>query len=208
MNIGIIGSGHIGGALTRRLSALGHDVAVANSRGPQSLTDLAAESGATAGTVETAARESDVVVLAVPLRVVPDLPADAFRGKIVVDANNYYAGRDGRIAEIADGRRTSSRWTSDLLRDATVVKAFNTMFAQHLLEKGLPPGTDGRIALPVAGDDDDAKRIVMGLVDELGFDPVDAGGLDDSWRQEPGTAVAGAETDAAGLREALASAHR
>ncbi len=208
MNIGIIGSGNIGGTLTRGLSALGHDVAVANSRGPQSLADLAAETGATAGTVETAARESDVVVLAVPLRVVPDLPTDAFRGKIVVDANNYYTGRDGRIAEIADGSRTSSRWTSDLLRDATVVKAFNTMFAQHLLEKGLPPGTDGRIALPVAGDDDDAKRVVMGLVDELGFDPVDAGGLDDSWRQEPGTAVAGAETDTTGLREALASAHR
>ncbi|GAA4470585.1 NAD(P)-binding domain-containing protein [Phytohabitans houttuyneae] len=208
MKIGIIGSGNIGGTLTRRLQAIGHDVTVSNSRGPDTLAPLAAETGATAGTAREAAESADLVVVATPLRAVPDLPADAMRGKVVVDADNYYPQRDGQIGAIDDGSETSSRWTADQLPGATVVKAFNTIQAGHLLAEGRPAGDPARIALPVASDDADAKRIVMALIEELGFDPVDGGGLDDSWRQQPGTPVYVADRDAAGVRDGLDAARR
>ncbi|MFI2710453.1 NADPH-dependent F420 reductase [Micromonospora sp. NPDC018662] len=206
MQIGIIGSGHIGGTLTRRLSSLGHDVAVTNSRGPQSLTDLAAETGARAVSLEEAVQGAELVVIAIPLKVVPQLPASLFDGKLVVDANNYYPQRDGDVAELLDRSLSSSRWTADHLKGARVVKVFNNIQAAHLMDEGKPAGTPGRIGLPVAGDDADAKRIVMGLVDELGFDPVDAGTLDESWRQQPDTPVYGTDRDADGVREGLAAA--
>jgi predicted dinucleotide-binding enzyme len=206
MRIGIIGAGNVGGTLTRRFTRLGHEVTVANSRGPESLVDLAAETGAHAGTVETAAEDSDVVVLAVPVRAVRDLPASAFRGKVVVDVSNYYPQRDGLIPDIADRSVTSSRWTAEVLDGATVVKAFNNIIAQHLRDEGRPVGDDRRIALPVAADDPDAKQTVMGLVSELGFDPVDAGTLDQSWRQQPDTPVYATDHDAEGVRAGLASA--
>ncbi|MEU1809185.1 NADPH-dependent F420 reductase [Micromonospora aurantiaca (nom. illeg.)] len=206
MEIGIIGSGHIGGTLTRRLRSLGHDVAVANSRGPQSLTDLAAETGARAVPVEEAVRGADLVVIAIPVKAVPQLPAALFDGKLVVDADNYYPQRDGDIPELLDRSLSSSRWTADHLKGARVVKVFNNIQAAHLMDEGKPAGTAGRIALPVAGDDADAKRLVMGLVDELGFDPVDAGTLDESWRQQPDTPVYGTDRDAGGVREGLAAA--
>ncbi|MEW2589963.1 NAD(P)-binding domain-containing protein [Micromonospora aurantiaca] len=206
MEIGIIGSGHIGGTLTRRLRSLGHDVAVANSRGPQSLSDLAAETGARAVSVEEAVQGAELVVIAIPLKAVPQLPAALFDGKLVVDADNYYPQRDGDIAELLDRSLSSSRWTADHLKGARVVKVFNNIQAAHLMDEGKPAGTAGRIALPVAGDDADAKRIVMGLVDELGFDPVDAGTLDESWRQQPDTPVYGTDRDADGVREGLAAA--
>ncbi|ADL49485.1 NADPH-dependent F420 reductase [Micromonospora aurantiaca (nom. illeg.)] len=206
MEIGIIGSGHIGGTLTRRLRSLGHDVAVANSRGPQSLTDLAAETGARAVSVEEAVQGAELVVIAIPLKAVPQLPAALFDGKLVVDADNYYPQRDGDIPELLDRSLSSSRWTADHLKGARVVKVFNNIQAAHLMDEGKPAGTAGRIALPVAGDDADAKRIVMGLVDELGFDPVDAGTLDESWRQQPDTPVYGTDRDADGVREGLAAA--
>ncbi|MGA4687239.1 MULTISPECIES: NADPH-dependent F420 reductase [Micromonospora] len=206
MEIGIIGSGHIGGTLTRRLRSLGHDVAVANSRGPQSLSDLAAETGARAVSVEEAVQGAELVIIAIPLKAVPQLPAALFDGKLVVDANNYYPQRDGDIAELLDRSLSSSRWTADHLKGARVVKVFNNIQAAHLMDEGKPAGTAGRIALPVAGDDADAKRIVMGLVDELGFDPVDAGTLDESWRQQPDTPVYGTDRDADGVREGLAAA--
>ena len=207
MRIGIIGSGNIGGNLTRRLAELGHDVAVANSRGPASLRGLADETGATAATVDEAVRGAELVIVAIPLKAVPDLPVDGLAGHTVIDAGNYYPARDGQIAEIESGT-TSSRWVAQHLRGAHVVKAFNTMYASYLLERPLPAGADGRIALPVAGDDGPAKAGVLQLVDDLGFDPVDAGTLDDSWRQEPGTPVYGAATDIEGVEEAIASASR
>ena len=205
MKIGIIGSGNIGGTLTRRFRELGHDVTVANSRGPDSLASLSAETGAQAATAEQAAADGDVVVIAVPLRAVPELPADALRGKVVIDANNYYPQRDGHVEEIDDKSLTSSRWTAELLPGANVVKAFNTIEATHLLSLGRPAGDDGRIALPIAGDDPQAKQTVQRLVDELGFDAVDAGTLDESWRQQPGTPVYGADRDASGVRRGLTS---
>jgi predicted dinucleotide-binding enzyme len=205
MKIGIIGSGNIGATLTRRLTALGHDVAVANSRGPQSLEALAGETGATAAEPATAARDADLVIVAIPLKAVPDLPAGELSGKLVVDTGNYYPGRDGEIAEIEAGT-ASSRWVAGHLPGAEVVKAFNTIQSGHLLELGRDAGDPDRIALPVAGDDEAAKRRVLELVDALGFDGLDAGTLDDSRRQEPGTPVYGADLGAAAAREALASA--
>ncbi|MFC0504006.1 NADPH-dependent F420 reductase [Micromonospora costi] len=207
MKIGIIGSGHIGGNLTRRLTDLGHDVTVANSRGPQTLRALGGETGAETGTVEEAVRDADLAVVAVPLMAVPDLPGGLFAGKIVVDADNYYPDRDGDIPELMDGK-SSSRWTAEHFPGARLVKAFNTMKAEHLLDGGRPPGSQGRIALPVASDDVDAKRVVMDLVDALGFDAVDGGTLDDSWRQEPGTPIYLADRDADGVRKGLAEARR
>jgi predicted dinucleotide-binding enzyme len=200
MRIGILGSGNIGGTLTRRFSELGHDVSVANTRGPDSLRDLAEETGATPATQEDAVRDADLVVLAVPVKAVPDLPS--LDGKLVVDANNYYPGRDGQIAEI-DGGKASSRWVADHHPGATVVKAFNTINWRNLLADGRPHGDPDRIALPVAADDAEAKATVSELIDALGFDPIDAGSLDDSRRQEPGTPVYGANLSAEETRRAL-----
>ena len=209
MRIGIIGAGNIGGNLTRRLTALGHDVAVANSRGPQTLADLVAETGARAVSVEQAADGAEVVIVTVPQKRVPDLPRGvldgAADGVVVVDTGNYYPQqRDGRIAAIERGT-TESRWVSDQL-GVPIVKAFNGIYAAHLLSHGRPPGDAERVALPVAGDDPEAKDVVLALLDELGFDGVDAGSLDDSWRQQPGTPVYGADLSVVGVREALAQA--
>ncbi len=210
MKIGIIGAGHIGGNLTRRLSAIGHDVSVANSRGPDSLKDLAAESGARAVLPQEAVEGADLLVVTIPLKSIPNLPRDLFANApanmVVVDTGNYYPQRDGRIEPIEQGM-TESRWTSQQL-GRPVVKAFNNIYAQHLLEKGLPRGTPGRIALPVAGDDKSAKAVVIALLDALGFDGVDAGSLDDSWRQQPGTPVYGTDFDAAGVVRGLAEASK
>ena len=206
MRIGIIGAGNIGGNLTRRLTALGHDVEVANSRGPQTLGDLAAETGATPVTVAQAATGKDVVVVTIPQRSVPDLPAGLLEGvPVVVDTGNYYPQqRDGRIAGIEEGV-PESVWVSGQL-GVPVVKAFNGIYADELLSRPTPPGTPGRRALPVAGDDAQAKQVVLALVDELGFDAVDSGSLADSWRQQPGTPVYGPDLAADAVREALAQA--
>ncbi|HKF61686.1 MAG TPA: NADPH-dependent F420 reductase [Dongiaceae bacterium] len=209
MKIGIIGAGKIGGTLTRRLTALGHKVSVANSRGPKSLAGLAAETGAKAVSVEEAARSGELVVVTIPEKNVPQLPRNLFDGVarevVVVDTGNYYPRqRDGRIDGIEDGL-TESRWVEKQL-GRPVIKAFNNIYAEHLLKLGKPSSAKGRIALPVAGDDAAAKEVVLRLVEELGFDAVDAGGLDESWRQQPGTPVYTADFDAAGVRRALSEA--
>jgi predicted dinucleotide-binding enzyme len=207
MRIGIIGAGHIGGTLTRRLRSLGHDVAVANSRGPETLAGLAAETGARAVTVEEAVRGRDLVIVTIPQYAVARLPRglfDAAGDAVIVDTGNYYPGRDGRIADI-DGGMTESGWVARQI-GRPVVKAFNTIPAQHLMDRGLDAGQPGRIAIPVAGDDARAKAVVLSLVDSLGFDGVDAGPLDESWRQQPGTPVYGAGLGAEATPRALAEA--
>jgi predicted dinucleotide-binding enzyme len=209
MRIGIIGAGNIGGTLTRRLRALGHEVSVANSRGPETLAELAAETGARAVTAHEAARSGEVVVVTIPEAAIRDLPADLFEGVpddvVVVDTGNYYPRhRDGRIEEIEAGM-TESRWVERQL-GRPVVKAFNNIYSRSLMENGRPAGAPDRIALPVAGDRARDREIVLRLVDELGFDGVDAGGLDESWRQQPGTPVYVADRDAEGVRRALAEA--
>jgi 8-hydroxy-5-deazaflavin:NADPH oxidoreductase len=211
MRIGIIGAGQIGGTLARRLTALGHQVFVANSRGPETLAALAAETGATAVSVTEAARSGELVIVTIPEKNVPSLRRGLFRGRppgvVVVDTGNYYPQeRDGRIDAIEAGM-PESRWVEQQL-GRPVVKAFNNIFAQHLREFGQPEGARGRIALPVAGDSAAAKGVVLRLIDELGFDGVDAGGLDESWRQQPGTPVYCADLDVKGVRRALSAARR
>jgi hypothetical protein len=210
MKIGIIGAGMIGATLARRLTALGHDVVIANSRGPETLRELAAETGARAVTAAEAARGGEIVIVTIPQRAVPDLPRDLFAGVpedvVVVDTGNYYPARDGPIDAI-EGGQAESAWVSGHV-GRPVVKAFNNIVSRSLLENGRPEGAPGRIALPVAGDPPEARQKVMRLVDELGFDPVDAGGLEDSWRQQPGTPCYAADLDAPRLKEALAAADR
>lgn len=209
MRIGIIGAGHIGGTLTRRLTQLGHTVYVANSRGPETLADLKDETGAIPVTPVDAAHRGELVVVTIPMKNVTQLRGDLFAGVPetvpVVDTCNYYPKRDGRIPAIEDGL-PESRWVERQLGHS-VVKAFNNIYAQHLMERGRPAGDPNRIALPVAGDIPAAKRLVMDLVDQLGFEPVDAGGLDDSWRQQPGTPVYATDGNAAKVRQSLAQAN-
>jgi 8-hydroxy-5-deazaflavin:NADPH oxidoreductase len=211
MKIGIIGAGMIGGTLTRRLTALGHQVFVANSRGPETLKGLAKETGAKAVSTKEAARAGEVVIVTIPERRVSELPEDLFAGVpddvVVVDTGNYYPRhRDGRIAEIEAGLPESC-WVEEQL-GRPVIKAFNNIYAGHLMDKGRPAGATDRIALPIAGDSPKAKAVVMKLVDELGFDAEDAGGLDNSWRQQPGTPVYAADFNAEGVRRALESASK
>jgi len=208
MKIGIIGAGRIGGNLAQLLVQRGHEVSIANSRGPGTLDEVARRTGATPVEVTDAPRGAEVVILAVPLKAVAGLPAGLLDGvapgAAVIDANNYYPQRDGQIRSIDDGM-TSSRWVSEQL-GRPVIKVFNNILAQQLLDRTTPPGTEGRRALPVAGDDVAAKTAVLNLVDELGFDAVDIGGLDESWRYQPGTPAYGPDVDAAKLVGLLRSA--
>lgn len=211
MRIGIIGAGGLGGSLALRLSKLGHELLIANSRGPESLTAFAAEAGATPVSVLEAAQAADVLIVSIPTKAVTDLPpgllADADSSVVVVDTCNYHPElRDGRIDAIDDGM-LESEWVAQQLGHP-VIKAFNNIFAASLLEKGMPAGTTGRIALSVAGDPLDARTTVLRLVDDLGFDPVDAGGLEDSWRQQPGTPAYCQDLGATDLRRALAECDR
>ena len=211
MKIGVIGTGAIGGTLARHLARLGHQVSIANSRGPDSLTALAAEIGAAPVPVVDAVRSGEVVIVSIPEKAVPDLPRGLFAkvpdGVVVVDTGNYYPElRDGRIDAIERGL-LDSQWVAQQI-GRPVIKAFNSIYAGSLRDKGLTPGTTGRIALPVAGDRAEAKAIVLRLVDELGFDPVDGGDLGDSWRQQPGAPAYCRDLDVAALRRALAEADR
>jgi predicted dinucleotide-binding enzyme len=205
MKIGIIGAGNIGGTLTRKLSSLGHEVQVANSRDPQTLAELAAETGATAVWAHEAATDADLVIVSIPQKNVPDLAPgivkSAKAGAPVLETNNYYPQqRDGRTDALENGT-PESVWVSEHL-GVPVYKVFNGIFWKHLLEKGVPAGAPGRIALPIAGEDGPGKQAVFALVDQLGFDPVDGGALEDSWRQQPGTPVYGKDY---GVDEALAA---
>ncbi|MBZ5710001.1 NADPH-dependent F420 reductase [Nannocystis pusilla] len=211
MKIGIIGAGHIGGALAGHLTQRGHQVKVANSRGPESLGKLAAETGATPVDVREAVQGVDVVVISIPQRAIVDLPADLFAGVppsvVVIDTGNYYPElRDGRIAEL-DAGTLDSEWVAQKL-GRPVVKAFNNIMARSLRERGGPAGTPSRIALSVAGDSQEAKAVVLRLIDEIGFDGVDAGSLADSWRQQPGTPAYCKDLDREALTRALAAADR
>jgi predicted dinucleotide-binding enzyme len=191
--IGLIGSGHIGSTVARLAVDAGHDVVLSNSRGPETLQDLATELGprARAGTTQDAA-SADIVVLTIPLKNVADVPARSLDGKIVVDTSNYYPQRDGRIPEL-DGRQlTTSQLVAGRLPGARVVKGFNNINYLHLGSLQRPAGSPERSALPIAGDDAGAKREVAELLDSLGYDAYDAGSLADSWRFDVGTPAYGA----------------
>jgi predicted dinucleotide-binding enzyme len=183
---------------------------LSNSRGPETLTAVVEALGprAQADTSTGAATRGDIVVVTVPLKAYRDVPVEPLAGKVVIDTNNYYPERDGRIAGLDDRTTTSAALLQEHLPTSKVVKAFNHIQSAHLTEHASPAGTAGRRALTVAGDDADAKATVTALIDELGFDVVDAGSLADSWRIEPGTPGYGPRLDSAGMTEALAAATR
>lgn len=207
MKIGIIGAGMIGGTLAELFAGAGHEVAVSNSRGPESLAPLVGRlgPGAHAATVKAAAAFGDVVVLAIPFGRYGSLPAAELDGKIVIDATNYYPQRDGAIDF---GGLGSSEWLAAHIPGARIVKAFNTIYYQHLATQGdshLPP--DQRRAIFIAGDDEEAKRLVSGLIAEIGFAPIDTGSLrEGGLRQQPGSPVYNQQLDGLQARAALAGA--
>jgi predicted dinucleotide-binding enzyme len=189
--LGLIGAGMIGGTLARLAVAAGLDVVVSNSRGPATLGDLVAELGpqARAATPEEAAEAGDLVVATVPLHAHRQLPAAALAGRTVIDTTNYYPERDGRVPELDADELTTSELVQRHLAGARVVKAFNNISFFSLATTARPAGAPDRSALPIAGDDPAAKADVAALLDVLGFDAVDVGGLADSWRSEPNTPV-------------------
>ena len=195
MEIGIIGAGRIGQAVARRLVAAGHEVMLSNSAGPESLEAIAEALGgeAHAGTVQEAAAYGEVVFVAIPVAALYDLPAAQLDGKIVVDATNYYPQRDGQIPELDDGSIGSSELLARDLPGSRVVKALNTMSYVRIAREAKSP------ALDLA-----AKEVVSGLIDDMGFDPVDAGTLADGRNQQPGTAVYDRPLETEGVRAALA----
>ena len=208
--IGIIGSGNIGGALARAFTRAEHRIVIANSRGPASLAPLVAELGqlAEAGTVEQAAQAGDLVVVTIPLGAVTGIPSALLDGRIVIDTNNYYPARDGNIAELDDESLTTTEFVARHFAGATVVKAFNHIPALHIAEHAQPAGTPDRRALMVYGDDAAAVERVSALIEQLGFDAVNGGGLAESWRIQRDMSGYGPRFTAAQLAEKLAAAVR
>jgi predicted dinucleotide-binding enzyme len=206
MEIGIIGSGNIGSILAGYLTALGHQVLIANSRGPESLGEIAVKTGATPATTEEAARAKDLIIIAIPLKAIVNLPKNLLSASkaIIIDAGNYYPSRDGQIAEIAGGL-TDSEWVGKVIGHS-VIKAFNNIVAPSLASKAAAAGSRNRIALSVAGDDDQQKQAVIKLIDEIGFDAIDGGTLSGSWRQQPGEPAYCRDLDKDKLRSALQEA--
>jgi predicted dinucleotide-binding enzyme len=186
--VGFIGSGMIGGTVARLAVAAGYDVVLSNSRHPETLAGLTAELGprARAATCADAAGAGEFVVVSVPFKVHPELPIKELTGKVVLDTNNYYPQRDGHFAEIDNGSLTSAELEQRHLAGIAVVKVFNNIFFKHLAGLHRPAGAPDRTALPLAGDDAEAKRTVTAFLDTIGYDAVDIGPLSESWRVEPG----------------------
>lgn len=210
MDITVIGTGNIGSELARVLARAGHTLTLANSRGPESLRELADELHArAAATISDAVAHADVIVLSVPFGVIPTLAGElrqAPASTVIVDMSNHYP-LGGYVAEGLDDTTAQSTWISAQI-GRPVIKAWNTVFSLTLATKGQAPGHPDRIALPAAGDDTAAKKVVMQLIEDTGFDAVDAGQLSDSWRMEPGSPAYCTDLNAETLRAALARADR
>lgn len=209
MKIGIIGAGNIGGTLARKLAAAGHAVKLAGSKGPEAIRDTAADAGAVAVAAQDAVKDVDAIILSIPFAQIPHVAsvfADVPDEVVVIDTGNYYPFRDQTIAEI-DGGKPESVWASEQL-GRPVVKTFNAILAETLANGGTAEGTAGRIAIPIAGDDARATTIASGLVNDAGFDVVDAGDLAGSWRQQPGTPAYCTELTLPELRDALSTADK
>jgi predicted dinucleotide-binding enzyme len=209
MKIGILGTGHIGKTLALKLSAAGHDVKVANSRGPETIEADVLASGAHAVSSAEAVQEVDVVILSIPLNrllgvapLVANLPAET----VVIDTSNYYPFRDDKIDAIEAGQ-VESLWVAELL-GRPVVKVWNSIGSDSFARKGTAPGTPGRIALSVAADREADRKVGMQLVEDTGFDAFDAGTLAESWRQQPGAPCYCTDLTKEELPNALASAER
>jgi predicted dinucleotide-binding enzyme len=208
--IGLIGAGRIGSQVARLAVAHGYDVVVSNSRGPQTLSALVAELGsrARAGTPLEAAQAGDIVVVTIPLKSYRTVPVEPLAGKTVIDTNNYYPSRDGHIPELDDESTTSAELLQAHLPKSKVVKAFNHIYAAELTTHAQPAGSKNRRALVIAGDDPKAKAEVTRLLDQFGFDTVDAGSLKEGWRIQPDTPGYGPRRTAEELRRDLAAAQR
>jgi 8-hydroxy-5-deazaflavin:NADPH oxidoreductase len=208
--IGLIGAGHIGSQIARLAVAHGYDVVISNSRGPESLQALVSELGpkARAASVNDAARAGDIVVVTIPLKNYRSVPVEPLAGKIVIDTNNYYPQRDGHIPELDNESTTTSELLQAHLPASKVVKAFNHIYAAELTTHGQPPGTPNRRALVIAGNDAAAKATVTRLLDQFGFDTVDAGPLAEGWRIQRDTPGYGPRRNAEELRRDLAAAKR
>ena len=208
--IGLIGAGHIGSQIARLAVARGYSVVISNSRGPETLATLVAELGpnARAATARDAAKAGDIVVVTVPLKNYREVPVEPLVGKIVIDTNNYYPQRDGHIPELDNESTTTSELLQAHLPASKVVKAFNHIYAAELTTHGQPAGTKDRRALVIAGDDRDAKAEVAALLDQFGFDTVDAGPLREGWRIQRDTPGYGPRRTAEELRRDLAAAKR
>jgi predicted dinucleotide-binding enzyme len=209
MKIGILGVGHIGKTLALKLSAAGHDVKVANSRGPETIEADVLATGAHAVTITQALEDVDVVILSIPLNRLPAiapliarLPSET----VVMDTSNYYPHRDDKIEAIETGQ-VESLWLAEKL-GRPIVKAWNAIGSDSFARKGKPAGSSDRIAIPVAGDHERDKKVAMQLVDDTGFDAFDVGTLADSWRQQPGAPAYCTDLTAAEMGPALAAAER
>jgi predicted dinucleotide-binding enzyme len=208
--IGIVGAGHIGSQIARLAVANGYDVVISNSRGPETLVALITELGpkARAGTAVEAAKAGDIVVVSVPLKNYRAVPVGPLAGKVVIDTNNYYPERDGHIPELDNESTTTAELLQAHLPTSKVVKAFNHIYAAALTTDGQPAGTKNRRALVIAGDDQRAKAQVTHLLDQFGFDTVDAGPLKEGWRIQRDTPGYGPRRTAEELRRDLAAAKR
>jgi 8-hydroxy-5-deazaflavin:NADPH oxidoreductase len=208
--IGLIGAGHIGSQVARLAVRNGYDVVLSNSRGPASLAGLIAELGpqARAATTLEAAAAGDIVVVSIPLKNYRDVPVEPLAGKIVIDTNNYYPQRDGHIPELDNESTTTSELLQAHLPGSRVVKAFNHIYAAALTTDGQPAGSKNRRALVIAGNDPAAKDTVTRLLDQFGFDTVDAGPLKEGWRIQRDTPGYGPRRTADELRKDLAAAKR
>ena len=183
--IGLIGAGHIGSQLARLAVANGYHVVLSNSRGPETLAPLVAELGpnARAATPAEAAKAGDIVIVTIPLKNIESVPVEPLNGKVVIDTNNYYPQRDGHIPGLDDDSTTSSELLQTHLPGARVVKAFNAIVWTKLRDDGRPAGDPDRLGIPISGDDEQANRTVAELIDEIGFDAVDAGTLAEGGRR-------------------------
>lgn len=209
MRIGIIGAGFIGRAVAQLVIAAGHEAMLSNSRGPQTMSSVRSGiPGSQIGTLEDAAKFGDVVLVAIPFAHYRSIPAHLLEGKTVLDANNYYPQRDGHIAALDRFETTTSRLLAEHLPGAQVVKVFNAILALDLIQDPRPAAAPDRRALPVAADDPAAKALVIRLLDEIGFDAVDAGNLDESWRFERAKPAYCIPLNKEGLKAALAAAER
>jgi 8-hydroxy-5-deazaflavin:NADPH oxidoreductase len=217
MKIGIVGAGIIGGTLVRKLRASGHGVRVANSRGPESLSDLAAETGATPVTAAEVAAGVDVLIVSVrfeQLTALKPLISEVASDITVVDTSNYLPvsgrepeGYEASPVEAIDAGQPETAWLQEQW-GRPLIRTWNPIFGPTFINKGKAPGEPGRIALPVSGDSAESRQLVMQLVDDTGFDAVDAGAIAESWRYQMGTPAWSTELTADQLREALRIADR
>ena len=209
MKIGIIGTGAIGSTLAEKLSNAGHHIKVTNTRAMPELEKIAASLGATAATIQEVVKDVDAIIFSIPFKALRDLPQKLLKelpGDVVVmDTSNYYPLRDGEIAELE--QKSESVYISEIF-NRPIIKVFNNILEYTLKHKGKPAGSTDRIAISIAGDNEEHKKVVAHLVDQAGFDTVDGGSLAESWRQQPGTPAYCTELNEAALKQALADAEK